>query len=66
MAALILRIGLLAGGLAFAEIGLDSLTHDAPLALADLVIALALLVAGTAGFVAPLLRGGDRREAHDG
>lgn len=55
---LIFRIILLAGGLGAVEIGLvGALGQGAPLGWLSLLIGLVLLVAGSAGFMVPLLGG---------
>lgn len=56
MGALLLRIGLIAGGLGAIEIGLGDALTSASLAGWLLVgVGLLLLTAGTAGFMVPLL-----------
>ncbi len=65
MAAVIFRLLLLAAGLAAAEVGLGSALVDGSLvgwALA-LLVGLPLIVAGSAGFMVPLL-GGPRRKGN--
>lgn len=58
MGALLLRIGLIAGGLGAIEIGLgDALTTTSPAGWLLVGIGLVLLIAGTAGFMVPLLVG---------
>ena len=66
MTALILRLLLLAGGLGLGEIGLTSFALGLDIAALQLAAALALLAAGTAGFIVPLLGGGLRREPRHG
>ncbi len=59
MIAIIFRLGLLAGGMAMVEIGLGDALVNGSLggwALA-LLIGLPMIVAGSAGFMAPLLGG---------
>lgn len=61
MDAIFVRLVLLAIGLGFGQIGLDSVAHGEGVAIIQLGLALVLLVAGSAGFIAPLLQGtGDR------
>ena len=63
MIAIIFRLGLLAGGMAMVEIGLGDALVNGSLGgwgLA-LLIGLPMIVAGSAGFMAPLL-GGARRK----
>jgi hypothetical protein len=55
MGALLLRIVLLALGIGIAQMGLDSFARGSALALGEIVLALVLLVAGSAGFMVPLL-----------
>jgi hypothetical protein len=55
MSAILFRLVLLAGGIGLGEIGLDSIARGNGAALVQLGLALVLLVAGSAGFVAPLL-----------
>ena len=71
MIAVLFRLALLAAGLAAVEIGLGSgLVSGSPLGWGlALLVGLPLLVAGSAGFIGPLLggpahpaRGGDRRD----
>lgn len=66
MGAIVLRLGLLAGGLGFAQMGLDSFARGADVALVQFGLALLALVAGSTGFIVPLLEGGIRREAGRG
>lgn len=63
MGSVILRLVLLAGGMAFSEVGVDSLARGGDLAVAQLGVALVLLVAGSAGFIVPLLSANTRQEA---
>jgi hypothetical protein len=55
MTSIVLRLVLLAGGMALAELGLDSTARGNEIAVAELGVALLLLVAGSAGFIVPLL-----------
>lgn len=59
MGALLFRLVLLAVGLAAVEIGLGNALVDGSLGgwILALVVGLPLIVAGSAGFMAPLLRG---------
>lgn len=59
MAAVLFRVVLLAAGMAAVEIGLgDALAKNSPLGWAlVLLIGLPMIVAGSAGFMAPLLGG---------
>ncbi len=63
MSALVFRIALLAGGLGLAEMGLDAFARSDAIAPLQLGLALLLLVAGSAGFIVPLLERGARKEA---
>jgi len=66
MGALLLRIALLAIGIGAAQMGLDSLARSSPVALAELALALVLVVAGSAGFMVPLFdRSGGREVSPD-
>jgi len=67
MAALLFRVGLLALGMGIVEIGLgDALTRGSPISWAlVLLVGIPLIVAGTAGFMAPLLGGPDRKGTTD-
>ena len=58
MARLLIRIGLLAIGLGAVEMGLvGAVGSGAPLGWVTVVIGLLLIVAGSAGFMVPLLGG---------
>jgi hypothetical protein len=58
MARLIVRLLLLAGGLGATEIGLvTTFGREAPIGWLAVALGMVLLVAGSAGFMAPLLRG---------
>ena len=57
MAALLFRIALISIGLGLAELSIDGLAQTDAFALPELVIALGLLVAGSAGFIVPLFAG---------
>jgi hypothetical protein len=63
MVALVFRLSLLAGGIGLGQIGLDSIARGNSVALVQLALALVLLVAGSAGFIVPLLGGGTGKEA---
>ncbi len=62
MGPLLFRIALIAAGLGFGQIGLDSFARGDPGALFQFGFALVLLVAGSAGFVVPLLAGSHYEE----
>ncbi|HYU50588.1 MAG TPA: hypothetical protein VEO91_11755 [Candidatus Limnocylindria bacterium] len=55
MGAIVFRLVLLAGGFGLGQMGLDSFAHGADVALVQFGLALVLLVAGSAGFIGPLL-----------
>jgi hypothetical protein len=55
MGAILFRLVLLTVGIGLGQLGLDSVAHGADPALAQLGLALVLLVAGSAGFIVPLL-----------
>lgn len=58
MAAILFRLTLLAGGIGLGQMGLDSFARGADATAVQFGLALVLLVAGSAGFIVPLL-GGD-------
>jgi hypothetical protein len=58
MSAILFRLLLLAGGIGLGEMGFDSFARGASVALVQFALALVLLVAGSAGFIVPLLEGG--------
>jgi hypothetical protein len=62
MSAILLRLGVLAGGIGLGQMGLDSFARGADVALVQFGLALTLLVAGSAGFIVPLLEGSGRKE----
>jgi hypothetical protein len=62
MSAILFRLALLAGGLGLGEMGLDSFARGATVALVLFALALVLLVAGSAGFIGPLLAGSVGKE----
>ncbi len=62
MSAIVFRLALLAGGLGLGQMGLDSVAHGNGVAVVQFGLALVLLVAGSAGFVVPLLEGNDEKE----
>lgn len=67
MAAILFRLGLLAVGMGTLEVGIgDGLAHGsvAGWALA-LLVGLPLIVAGSAGFMVPLLRGTTKKGSTD-
>lgn len=62
MAAVLFRLILLASGLGLTEIGLgDALTVGSLSSWGLVIIGLALIVAGSAGFIVTLLGGGNRK-----
>ena len=62
MAAVLIRLLLLAAGLGATEIGLgDALTVGSLSSWGLVIIGLALIVAGSAGFIVTLLGGGHRK-----
>jgi hypothetical protein len=63
MTAVVFRLVLLAGGIGLGQMGLDSVAHGTSVALVQFALALVLLVAGSAGFIVPLLGEGTRKEA---
>ncbi len=66
MAAVLLRLLLLAGGLGLTEIGLgDALVTASSLGWALVLVGLTLIVAGSAGFMVALLGGGGGRAGTD-
>jgi len=67
MAAVLFRLGLLALGMGGVEIGLgDALTRGSAVSWAlVLLVGIPLIVAGTAGFMAPLLGGPNRKGTND-
>jgi hypothetical protein len=62
MSAVAFRLLLLAGGIGLGEIGLDSIARGSSVALVQLGVAFVLLVAGSAGFIVPLLRASTGKE----
>jgi hypothetical protein len=62
MAAILFRLVLLAGGIGLGQMGLDSLARGAAAAAVQFGLALVLLVAGSAGFMVPLLERSVARE----
>jgi hypothetical protein len=62
MSAILFRLVLLAGGIGLGQIGLDSFAHGTDVALVQFGLAVILLVAGSAGFVVPLLEGNIGKE----
>lgn len=63
MSAIVFRLALLAGGLGLGQMGLDSLAHGNGVAFVQFGLAVALLVAGSAGFIVPLLDASHTKEA---
>jgi hypothetical protein len=57
MAAILFRLALLAGGIGLGQMGLDSFARGGGVAAVQFGLALLLLVAGSAGFIVPLLEG---------
>jgi hypothetical protein len=68
MAAIVFRLGLLTAGMAAVEIGLGSALVEGSVAGWALVvlIGLPMIVAGSAGFMAPLLGGAKQKGSTDG
>ena len=62
MSAILFRLALIAGGLGLGQLGLDSFARGAAVALDQFVLVVILLVAGSAGFIVPLLDGSAGRE----
>jgi hypothetical protein len=62
MAAILFRLALLAGGIGFGQMGLDSFARGADATAVQFGLALLLIVAGSAGFMVPLLEGSVARE----
>jgi len=58
MAAMLFRLVLLAGGIGLGQMGLDSFARGTGAPGLQLVLSIVLLVAGSAGFIVPLLAGG--------
>lgn len=67
MARIIVRLALLSGGMAAVEIGLGTALVGGSIAgwALVLLVGLPLLVAGSAGFMVPLLGGASERGSHD-
>ena len=57
MGAILFRLALLAGGIGFGQMSLDSFARGADYTPIQFVLAIVLLVAGSAGFITPLLEG---------
>ena len=62
MSVILFRLGLLAAGIGLGQMGLDSFARGATVALVQFGLALILLVAGSAGFIVPLLEQGVGKE----
>ena len=62
MAAILFRLVVLAGGIGLGQMGLDSFARGADAAAVQFGLALVLLVAGSAGFMVPLLESSAARE----
>ncbi len=65
MTAVFLRLTLLAVGMGLGQMGLDSFAHGDAIAIGQFGLALILLVAGSAGFIVPLLDGRSGTEGSD-
>jgi succinate dehydrogenase hydrophobic anchor subunit len=63
MRALMLRLALLAGGIGLGQIAVDSIARGNSVALLQLALAFVLLMAGSAGFIVPLLGESTGKEA---
>lgn len=62
MGAILFRLALLAGGIGLGQMALDSFARGANAAAVQFGLALLLLVAGSAGFIVPLLEGSVARK----
>lgn len=62
MGATLFRLALLAAGVGLGQMGLDSFARGAPVVLVQFALALVFLVAGSAGFIVPLLDGSAGKE----
>lgn len=62
MSAILFRLVLLAGGIGLGQMGLDSFARGADFTLIQFALAIILLVAGSAGFITPLLEGSGAKE----
>ena len=62
MGAMLFRLALIAGGLGLGQMGLDSFANGSDIALVQFGVALVLLIAGSAGFIVPLLDGSAVKE----
>ena len=62
MNAILLRLTLLALGIGLGQMGLDSFARGSAVAFVQFALALGLLVAGSAGFIVPLLDGSASQE----
>lgn len=62
MSAILFRLALLAVGLGLGQMGLDSFAHGTGVALVQFGLALVFIVAGSAGFIVPLLDGSADQE----
>lgn len=67
MAAIVFRLGLLTGGMAAVEIGLGSALAEGSVVgwALVLLIGLPMLIAGSAGFIVPLLSGANEKGFSD-
>jgi len=66
MGPILLRVVLLAGGLALGEVGLTSLAGGQAMWIVQLGLSLVLLVAGSVGFMGPLLGQSGEEGGSDG
>ena len=66
MAATLLRLALIAVGVGLGQMGLDAFARGDSVAILQLALASVALVAGTAGFIVPILEGGSREDARHG
>ena len=55
MGRILFRVALLAGGLALGEVGLTSMATGDAIWIVQLGVSMALLIAGSAGFMGPLI-----------
>jgi hypothetical protein len=62
MSAMLFRLTLLTGGLGLGQMALDSFARGAHVAIVQFGLTLILLVAGSAGFIVPLLDGSAGKE----
>ena len=62
MSAIVFRLALLAGGLGLGQMALDSFARGNEIALVQFGLGFVLLVAGSAGFIVPLVAGSIDKE----